>query len=85
MIRTLIRIQVTEERGKSLAYVSSLTVALVSLFGLRPGFGFAGITHSFEAKGVAKAKDKGRERETTTHVNTYGRPITLKRKTLHLS
>jgi hypothetical protein len=35
-----------------------------SLFGLRPGFGFAGITHSLEAKqNIKKAKKERRERE----------------------
>ena len=43
-------------RGGELTSTSSLTGALVSFFGLRPGFGFAGITHSLEAK---ERKDKG--------------------------
>ena len=42
------RLRTREE--KTLTSTSTLTGALVSFFGLRPGFGFAGITHSLEAK-----------------------------------
>lgn len=40
-----------------------------SLFGLRPGLGFAGITHSLEAKqSIKKAKKKRRERRVNIPV-----------------
>jgi hypothetical protein len=47
-----------------------------SLFGLRPGFGFAGITHSLEAKqNIKKAKKERREGG-----RTYLLPIASKKK-----
>ena len=61
---------------KRLASTSSLTVTLASFFGLRPGFGFAGITHSLEAE-----KNEGRERRASTRASTYGQPTVWKRGT----
>jgi len=44
--------------------------ALRSFFGLRPGFGFAGITHSLEAK---KKEEEMNERERSDHLCEYSR------------
>ena len=58
--------------------VSSFAGSLDSFLGLRPGFGFAGITHSLEA--LKSDKTEGRERETTDNLNTYGQPTVSKKR-----
>ena len=78
----LIRIKVTEgAKITRQTSVSSFMGTLVSFFGLRPGFGFAGITHSFEAS--KSEKSERRERELTVHTNTHGQPTALRRRAPH--
>jgi len=58
-------------KREKLTSASSLTVTLTSFFGLRPGFGFAGITHSLEAKERKKRKVNA-ERERQLPILTDG-------------